>query len=90
MATYTVQVEDEVIDGHNYDAECEVYAHSESNYGADADGHRGGYMEFVDDVVILSCSKDGKDIDPKTLPEKIYDKITDIAGEKEIPDDVEL
>ncbi len=90
MATYTVTVEGLEIDEHVYEAECEVEAYSDSNYGADADGNRGGYMEFIERVEILSCAKDDISIDLKDLPDKVRDKIEEVAGDMERPDDVEL
>lgn len=44
-------------------AKVEVKMVSENNYGADADGNRGCYAEFVDDAIIEEViDASGKDI----------------------------
>jgi hypothetical protein len=64
-------------DGQEYEADVEVVIACDHNYGADADGHRGTYMEFIDDILIKEVrDKDGVAGEPS---KELIDIISDVA-----------
>lgn len=42
----------------SYLAECDVEFHTDDNYGADADGNRGVFRLFIDEVTVLSIENE--------------------------------
>jgi len=57
-----------------YTAEVTVYISSDSNYGADADGNRGIYREFIDDIKIDSVTNEnGEEVE---ITDDIYDIVS--------------
>jgi len=81
--------ETELIDGKEvenaYVVQLDAKIVNESNYGADADGHRGVPMTWVDDYKVLlvqnSCLKE---YDLSNLPDWIYDKINNAVEDVDI------
>lgn len=77
MITRIAKVEAEVGD-YSYTTEVSVDWHTESNWGADADGNRGIERSFVDDIIldedVTEIDEDGKEriIPVDKLSAKVY------------------
>lgn len=46
-----------------YDVEAIIEYHEEENYGADADGNRGGYRSFMDRIDVIEVREAGEIIE---------------------------
>lgn len=71
--------------GVTYDYEAEVEWAFEANYGADADGHRGIPMTFMEDVVVKSVCPLGTDLvmEGANVPDELYEAICDQIAQEE-------
>lgn len=62
----------------NYIADADVHWHADYNYGADADGNRGIYKRFIDDVTINSVEGENGRIAPS---DALIELINEMAGD---------
>lgn len=72
-----------------YEADVEVTIEHDSNYGADADGHRGVPMDFIDEVKVkevrvMDGSKVIETIKEEDVSDELFEVISDKAGEADL------
>lgn len=73
-----------------YTCNAKVTGYTDSNYGADADGHRGYPMDFVDEIeleeiTMIRYNEDGEIVEEKTLEEsELPDNILEELREEAI------
>ena len=68
---------------HYFDIDVEFNIYSENDYGADRDGNRGIYAEWIEDGKILYIeNQNGIEINPACLSDDYNDKIIEEAKEK--------
>ena len=57
--------------GIEYTTDVAVFMYRDSNYGADADGHRGISMDFIDDIKIEKV----RDLIGEDVSEEVWEKM---------------
>ena len=73
------------VEGKEYECEVDILVVADAQYGADADGNRGMYAEFIEEVeieTIYDIKADEHhlpDCMDSELVDKIYDKVNEIV-----------